>query len=387
MFSRRTTWSLAPNQFSLAVDRLRAAGKPLLDLTVSNPTSCGLHYDEPTILTALSSGEALQYSPDAQGLLAAREAVAAYYAALAKPARVNATDVILTTSTSEAYSYGFRLLCDPNDAVLIPRPGYPLFDFLAAIQDVKAVPYPLLYDHGWQIDMPALEAAITERTRAIVVVHPNNPTGSFVSRSEAEQLSQLCSRHDLALIADEVFLDYGLQEEGTSFATNTGCLTLTLSGLSKIAGLPQMKVAWMVVSGPDEAKRQALSRLEVIADTYLSMNTPLQVATPRLLALRHEFQRQLRLRLVANLRELDAQLAASSHCSRLEVHAGWYAVLRVPAVRSDEELAIKLMEEQSVVVHPGHFFDFVNDGYLVLSLMTPEADFREGVKRILRALG
>lgn len=386
MFSRRTTWTLQPNRFSISLDRLRREGRPLLDLTVSNPTACGLRFDKSAVLIALANELSLAYSPEARGMRTAREAVARYYSELTDPALVAANDILLTTSTSEAYGYAFRLLCDPGDEVLIPQPGYPLFDFLAAIHDVKLVPYPLIYDHGWQIDMLALEAAITERTRAIIVVHPNNPTGSFVSRNEAERLSEVCARHDLAIIADEVFLDYGFEGEAVSFAGNPQCLTLTTSGLSKIAGLPQMKVAWLIVSGPEKVKAEAMARLEMMADTYLSMNAPVQAATPELLALRHGFQEQLRTRLQTNLRELDTQLTNAPHCRRLHVAGGWYATLRVPATQSDEELAIRLMEEQGVVVHPGHFFDFASEGYLILSLMATEDDFREGVARILKTV-
>jgi alanine-synthesizing transaminase len=387
MFAQRTSWNLENNRFSLTLARLRREGKPLLDLTISNPTTCGIAFDE-HLLHALSDPKALQYEPEAQGLLSARKAVTQYYASLPeRGAAVSPEQIFLTTGTSEAYSYAFRLLCDPDDEVLVPHPGYPLFDFLASIQDVHLRPYPLIYDHGWHVDMHVLEEAITERTRAIVVVHPNNPTGSFIRPGEREHLIALCSKHDIAIIADEVFLDYDFDIPGHTFATNNRCLTFTLSGLSKISGLPQMKVAWMVVSGPGSIKDAAIARLDVIADTYLSLNTPMQVALPAWLEVRHHFQSQLQARLTANLRELDGQLAAAPKCQRMEVQGGWYATLRVPALQSDEDLAIELMEKYGVAVHPGHFFDFPMDGYLVLSLMTPENDFREGLRRILHAIG
>ena len=294
---------------------------------------------------------------------------------------------IITASTSEAYSYCFRLLCDPGDEVLVPSPSYPLFEFLADIQDVKLVPYELVYDHGWQIEFESLRRAITPRSRGIMVVHPNNPTGHFARAWELERLNALCREHELALVADEVFLDYGLTDETPlSFAANQRSLTFTLSGLSKICALPQIKVAWIAASGPPELLSPALERLEVIADTYLSPNAPVQWAIPELLATRGEIQRQLRERAGINLRELDTQLAEARMTTRLAVDAGWYAVLRIPATRSDEDVAIALLERESVLVHPGHFFDFPGAGYLVVSLIAPEEDFRQGIGRVLQML-
>jgi aspartate/methionine/tyrosine aminotransferase len=292
-------------------------------------------------------------------------------------------DIFLTTSTSEGYSYVFRTLCDPGDEVLIPSPSYPLFDFLAEIQDVKLVRYPLLYDHGWQIDFHALEQVITARTRAVIVVHPNNPTGHFTKPSEMARLNDVCSVRQMAIIADEVFLDFALDEESAaSFAANSGTLTFTLSGLSKISGLPQMKLAWLVVSGPENLKRDAAGRLEVIADTYLSVNTPVQLAMPAFMEQRHSFQEQIRSRVRGNLKELDRFLSRQNACRRLVVEGGWYAVLRVPAVRSDEDLAIELLTSKNVCVHPGHFYDFQSDGFLVVSLITPGTVFSRGITAI-----
>jgi alanine-synthesizing transaminase len=381
VFSRRTSWDLAPNAFSLALERARNSGRELLDLTVSNPTEAGIQYDERTIREALSSPAVLNYEPAAKGLLAARNAVADYYSA--RNTNIDPEHIVLTVSTSEAYSYVFRLLCDPDDEVLVAQPSYPLFEFLADIQDVKLRPFELIYDHGWQIDFHSLEQAITPRTRAILLVHPNNPTGSYIKEQERERLNQICRTHELALVVDEVFLDYSHDaSERFSFASNSGVLTFALSGLSKISGLPQMKSAWIVTSGPQTD--EALSRIEVIADTYLSPNAPVQSALPVLLQQRHGVQKQLNARIAANLRELDMQLAAHYVCSRLDVEGGWYATLRVPITRSDEELAIALLEQISVVAHPGHFFNFPRDGYLVLSLITPERGFREGLDRVLR---
>lgn len=381
MFADRTKWNLAPNRLSEALQRRRAAGKPLLDLTASNPTECDFAYDESAILEALGNPAALKYEPEPRGLASARQAVCGYYAE--HGARAGIDDILLTTSTSEAYSYVFRLLCNPGDEVLIPAPSYPLFDFLAEIQDTKLVRYPLLYDHGWEIDFHALQQAITRRTRAIIVVHPNNPTGHFTKPSETQELNLIGATHGLALIVDEVFLDFWLGSEGpSSFADNRDALTFTLTGLSKICGLPQMKAAWLVASGPETLKKEALARLEVIADTYLSMNAPVQLAMPAFLSQRHTFQEQLMARVRRNLAELDRQLALPKVCSRLEVEGGWCAVLRPTATLSDEDLVLALLNEQGVYVHPGHFYDFSSDGHLVVSLICKEDNFKTGLKEL-----
>src|SRR6266852_1553773 len=385
MFAKRTNWNLAPNRLSEALAVYRAAGKPMLDLTVSNPTECGFEYDSSAVLNALSNPAVLSYEPNPRGLESARRAVAGYYAE--RKDEVSVEDIFLTTSTSEAYSYVFRTLCDPGDEVLIPSPSYPLFDFLADIQDVRLVRYPLLYDHGWQIDFHALEQAITPRARGIIVVHPNNPTGHFAKQADIARLNSICSTREMAIIADEVFLDFALGENRPpSFAANRGAPTFTLSGLSKISGLPQMKAAWLIASGPQQWKSEALVRLEVIADTYLSVNAPVQLAIPRFLEERHVFQKQVMSRVRRNLAELDRQLAAQKAVSRLKVEGGWCAVLRVPATRSDEDLAINLLAARGVSVQPGHFFDFPSDGNLVVSLITAEAEFSRGLVQSLGLL-
>ncbi len=406
MFARRTAWNLAPNRFSVALEKHRAAGRELLDLTASNPTQIGIRFDGLAILKALVDLRALEYHPEPKGLLAARDAVVAYYRERVaagsggscgsdgdphlrqqmwdRTSAVDPAQVILTTSTSEAYSFVFRLLCDPDDELLVPTPSYPLFEFLAGLQDVRLAPYELVYDHGWQIDFRSLEKALTERSRAVLVVHPNNPTGGYVHPGEMQRLSGICRKLGLALIADEVFLDFA--HDGNSrptFAANQSALTFTLSGLSKISGMPQMKFAWIVVSGPGEQRREALSRFEVIADTYLSMNAPVQLAAPEFLRQRVRFQEELMQRIRANLAELDRQLGEQKLCRRLEVQGGWYALLRVPVTRSDEDLAIEILEQHGVLVHPGHFYDFSADGYLVLSLITPEKVFSEALGRLL----
>jgi len=276
----------------------------------------------------------------------------------------------------------------------VPQPSYPLFDFLAGLNDVEVVPYPLLYADGWQLDAPALESRLGKRARAILVVHPNNPTGSFLRRGELEFLLRHCREGGLALIADEVFADYafgprclptGKPEEGrlVSHARVEEVLTFTLSGLSKISGLPQMKLAWIVVNGPAEERRGALARLEVIADTYLSVSAPLAYALPELLELRRSLQPQIRERVESNLRWLDGQLSPHSPVSRLKAEGGWYAILKLPSHRSDEEWAVEILREEGVFVHPGHFFDFHSEGHLIVSLLSPRTDFETGIRKIL----
>lgn len=385
MFSHRTSWKLTQNALTRAIEEAREAGANLLDLTTSNPTRAGLKYDSENLLGAFSNDKALDYDPQSKGLLSAREAVAEYYRQEHDIFQLDPERIILTTSTSEAYSYIFRLLCNADDEILVPKPSYPLFEFLADLQDVRLIPYPLLYDHGWQIDFPSLYKSVTHRTRAVVVVHPNNPTGSFVRGEEVSALSGFCKEYGLAIIADEVFLDYALDgAPRTSFAKNDEVLTFALSGVSKVSGLPQMKLAWMVVNGPPDSATDAMSRVEIIADTYLSMSTPIQLAAPVLLDQRKNIQPLLLDRTRENLQELDRALLRQKSCQRLAVEGGWYTILRVPVMRSDEELSIELVQSAGVLVHPGHFFDFASEGNLVLSLITASDAFREGVKRILR---
>ena len=388
MFSRRTNWSLASNAFTRALNEVRSSGQPLFDLTVSNPTEAGVQLDPDIVLGALANPDAMRYEPQPLGLLEARKAVCQYYRESHDISDLDPQRLVLTTSTSEAYSYLFSLLCNPGDEILVPKPSYPLFEFLADLSDVRLVPYPLIYDHGWQIDLDSLYEAATSLSRAVILVHPNNPTGSYVSMEERSALNTFCSSHDLALIADEVFLDYA--HDGTprpSFVSNRDVLTFTLSGLSKVSALPQMKLAWVVTSGPSPLVAQAEARLEIIADTFLSMNAPVQLAAAVLLDQRKQVQPVLLDRVRLNLRELDRQLAATPSCTRLDVEGGWYAVVRVPAVQSDENLAIDLLRSEAVVAHPGHFYDFPNDGYLVLSLITEPGVFREGINRMLRMIG
>ncbi len=385
MFSDRTNWKLTRNRLTEALDEVRASGARVLDLTLSNPTRAGLLYDEARILQALASPRGMDYDPQPKGLSSARASVAEYYRSMRGIGKLDPERLILTTSTSEGYSFVFRLLCNPGEELLVPKPSYPLFEFLADLQDVKLVPYPLIYDHGWQMDFPSLQKMVTERTRGVVVVHPNNPTGSYVHAHERDLLNRFCQQHELAIIADEVFLDYALDQVlRESFAANHDVLTFTLSGVSKISALPQMKLAWIATSGPEAKVEAAQERLDVIADTYLSMNAPMQWAAPALLDERKSIRRQLFQRVLGNLEELDRQLADQTTCQRLVVEGGWYAVLRVPVIQTDEELAVDLLRRKSVLVHPGHFYDFPSDGYLVLSLIPVKQDFAEGAVRVLQ---
>ena len=390
-FSTRTAWDTAETPLAQSIRERRKAGLPFLDLTASNPTHCGFAYDEPAILSALRDPRALHYDPNPRGMRSAREAVARYYAD-------NNTDngpvidpehIFLTTSTSEAYSYLFRLLANAGDEILIAQPSYPLFDFLAQLEDVRLVPYPLFYDHGWHLDIEALRRCIGPRTRAIALVHPNNPTGHFTKSSERRDLEQLCASHGLALIVDEVFLDYAFPgSEQTSFAAGLHpALTFVLSGLSKVSALPQMKAAWLAAFGPQSALAPSLDRLEIIADTFLAMNAPIQCALPSWLASRSAMLNQIRARISENLATLDGILSAQSLITRLDVEAGWYATLRVPALMPDEDLAIRLVREYGVSVHPGSSFGFADSGWLVLSLLTPAPDFLIGVRAIAALIG
>jgi alanine-synthesizing transaminase len=381
MFSQRTNWKLTPNKYTRALEEMRASGGPLIDLTVSNPTECGFAYDAAAILRSFQKEKSLAYEPEAKGLRTAREAVTEYYRE-EHGAAVDPESLILTTSTSEAYSHVFRLLCDPHDEILVPKPSYPLFEFLGDLQDVELVPYALQYAHGWFLDFASARRSLTPRTRAILLVHPNNPTGSYVKAEEVERLNGLCREENLALIVDEVFLDYPLSGDARkTFTGNRDALTFTLSGLSKISALPQMKVAWVATSGPESLTRPALERLEIIADTYLSLSSTVQWALPELLAQRRTLQPQMQQRVRANWAQLQT-LARGKRCEVLESEGGWYGVLRTPGALSGENLAIEIMQRALVLVHPGHFYNFPSDDFLVVSLIVSTDQFEQGMSRL-----
>jgi alanine-synthesizing transaminase len=383
-FSRRTAWDTTETEWARRLREKRASGLPILDLTVSNPTGCGFEYDAEAVLGPLRDPGALQYDPDPRGLPVARAAVASYYAD--HGVQVDPGQIMLTTSTSEAYSFVFRLLCDPGDEVLIAQPSYPLFDFLAALDDVTLVPFPLFYDFGWHLDPEALRQRITPRSKAIVLVHPNNPTGHFTKAAERGVLEELCAEYGLALIVDEVFLDYPLDSSVTvpSFAAGEHTvLTFVLSGISKTAALPQMKAAWLACLGPSEELRPALDRLEVISDTFLSMNAPTQHALPHWLADRAGLQTQIRQRTRANLDALDVVLRNSQTVSRLLVEAGWYAVLRIPSEGDDEATALQLLKHHNLAIHSGRFFGLNGSGWIVASLLAQTREFCNGISELV----
>jgi aspartate/methionine/tyrosine aminotransferase len=385
-FSARTGWDVAESSYAAAVREARASGRRIYDLTVSNPTRCGFSYDAQALLLPLTDARALVYDPDPRGMPSAREAVAGYYAD--HRAAVSPDDLVLTTSTSEGYSFLFRLLCDPGDEVLVAQPSYPLFDFLATLDDVRLRPYPLFYDHGWWIDFDRLQAAIGPRTRVILVVHPNNPTGHWTGPSERERLEELCVRHGLALIVDEVFLDYPLEASAAfprTFAKGPHpALTFVLSGLSKIAGLPQMKAAWLLALGPDAARMSALARLEIIADTFLSMNAPVQLAIPSWLAGRGTVQAEILARARGNLAVLEGLSAASGGLEVLRAEAGWSAVLSLAGCVGERECAERLVRERGVVVHPGGFYGMAERQRVVVSLIGSTAEMEEGIQAAIR---
>ena len=367
------------NALAASLARLKTEGRAVLDLTVSNPTRCSFTYPEAELRAALSSPEVLAYDPDPLGSRSAREALAAHHGH-----GLRAEELLLTASTSEGYSLLFKLLCDPGDEVLVPSPSYPLFDWLARLEGLKACAVPSYFHDRWHLDLDALEAAITPRTRAVVVVNPNNPTGHFLAKTEWRALTDLCAQQGCALLVDEVFADYALEAPSDHLPTALedlapSCPVFVLSGLSKVAALPQLKLGWIAVRGPGAAEH--LEALAFLADQYLTVAAPVQAAAPTLLALAPAIQAQVRTRLWANLATLDATLAAHPHLSRLPVEGGWSVLLRRPAVEADEVCALRLLEQAAVLVHPGSFFDLPGDGHLVLSLLTPEALFREGLAR------
>ncbi|MBV8732827.1 MAG: pyridoxal phosphate-dependent aminotransferase [Acidobacteriia bacterium] len=383
MFSTRFRWDLKPNRITLALVEKRRGGVPVLDLTESNPTRAGLVYPS-EILQFFAEERILRYDPAPAGMTEAREAVARYYAK--RGIRAEAERILLTASTSEAYGYLFKLLTDPGDEVLVPRPSYPLFEFLAGMESVVVRSYPLMYCDGWSVDWERLLGQITPRTRAIVVVNPNNPTGSFLRVEERERLARLSSERQIALISDEVFSDYAFApdpERAESVAELEVGLAFALSGLSKIAGLPQMKLGWIVVAGEFEERRCAWERLEWIADTYLSVGTPVQYAAPRLLAAGESVREQIRARTADNL-AFAREVLMESGANVLRVEGGWYATVQVPRVRSEEEWTLELLERANVLVQPGYFFDFETEAFLVVSLLTPPGVFQAGIRRLAR---
>lgn len=385
MFSSRFKWNLESNRLSQLIAERRKAGIQIFDLTESNPTRAGFDYPAEEILPALANGDAMVYEPQPKGLLTAREAVAAYY--VERGFKVDSDRLHLTASTSEAYSYLFKLLANHGDEVLIPQPSYPLFEFLASLEGVELRPYELEYFHpqGWRMDFDSIEGAITPMTRAIILVSPNNPTGSFIKKDELQRLNQICADRNLALIVDEVFGDYGFgkdENRAASLVENSDVLTFVMSGFSKILALPQMKLGWIVTNGPAAIRDEAIERLDLIADTFLSVGAPVQHAAPEWFKLRAGLQGQILDRVSNNYEWLAAEVE-NSPLRLLTTDGGWCATLEVPRHYTEEEWTLRLLAEQNLLVHPGYFFDFHREAFLVLSLLPPASDFREAIMRLL----
>lgn len=378
-FSKRTNWNTALNLLTQKADELRSH-PDFINLTISNPTECGFSYLVPELLAPLTNPGGLKYSPDPRGLLTARKAVARYYAA--KGILLHPDQIFITASTSEAYSFVFKILAERGERVLGPAPGYPLMDYLAEINDVVLERYPLIYKSGWQIDREALQHL--KAAKAILAVHPSNPAGHYVSESEQAFLSNWASRHQAALISDEVFFDFSLDDTppAPSFAAQNEALTFTLSGISKILGLPQMKLSWIVVTGPEDLRIDALKRLEIVADTYLSASTPIQMALPLWMENMPMIHREILKRIRSNRSFLE-QFFSGSKIDVLKSSGGWTSILRMPAERTDEEWALQLLDQDKILFHPGYLFD-INDDMtaLVVSLITPEAQFQQGLNRM-----
>lgn len=389
MFSRRFKGNQTANRLTRALQKKKERSVPVLDLTESNPTRAGIVYDSAGIARGLSQPSGMLYEPSPKGLPAAREAIAHYYRE--RGITVSPESLVLSSGTSEAYGYLFKLLADPGDEVLVPVPGYPLLTVLTELDGVRLVPYRMLYDdaHGWAIDLERLGNTVSNRTVAIAVVSPNNPTGSFLKRGELAAMAELCCRFQLALIVDEVFSDYAAGEDPTrvaSAADHDGALTFCLNGLSKIVGLPQLKLAWTHVSGPAALRAEALDRLEYIADAYLSVGTPIQHAASIVLQQRAAVQGQILDRLAENEQVLRAVVSRIPPCRLLTREGGWYSVIELPDNVSDEELTVALLEEDDVLLHPGYFYDFPSGSHVIASLLTPSHAFREGVEKLAARL-
>ena len=384
MISRRVPPSTEANAITRVLGQLRVAGVPIVDLTESNPTQCGIAYS-PALLDSLASPDALHYDPQPFGLPSARAAVADDQRR--RGARIDPAQVVLTASTSDAYAWLFKLLCNPGDAVLVPQPSYPLFDHLTALEGIAAHPYALEYHGRWTIDVESIRRA-PSNVRALLVVSPNNPTGSFITGAELAQMSAVCRSRGWALIADEVFADYPLEaiDPVTDIAGRSDVLSFTLGGLSKTVGLPQLKLGWCIAGGPPAEREAALGALELIADSYLSVGTPVQVAAPHLLREGGAIRAAIHSRVRENLAALRAAAARYPACEVLKVEGGWSAVIRIPSTRPEEDLVLDLLRRERILVHPGYFFDFVREAYVVVSLLPIRAVFDESSARLLQFL-
>ncbi len=383
MFSERLPPHGETNRLTRALAALHARGEPVIDLTLSNPTKAGLPYP-PGLLSLLADPEGLRYDPHPLGLDAARAAVARDHAR--RGVDVDPAQVVLTASTSEAYTWLFKLLCNPGECVLVPRPSYPLFEHLTRLEGVRAVPYDLEYHGRWEID-PATLADAPADTRAVLVVSPNNPTGSFVSAREVQWLTEFCRAHRCALVADEVFADYALDATSplTDLAVRAEVLSFTLGGLSKSVGLPQLKLGWIVVGGREDERTRAIAALELVADSFLSVATPVQVAAPALLTQGAPIRAAIHSRVRRNLDTARREAAGIPACEVLRVEGGWCAVVRIPATRTEEQFVLDLLEHERILVHPGYFFDFRHEAFIVVSLLPREDVFAQAFARVLHA--
>jgi alanine-synthesizing transaminase len=385
MFAERIGYDLSRNRLTQAVEAMRAAREPYIDLTESNPTRAGFHYPS-DLLEPLAQPRALTYDPSPLGILEAREAISREYAR--QRIDIAPDRIVLTASTSEAYSILFKLLAGAGDEVLVPRPSYPLFDHLTRLDLVVPRPYDLEYHGAWSIDFASIERALSPRTRAVLVVSPNNPTGSFVAETELDRLAALCADRGIAIVADEVFVDYALEPgaaEHAGRASRCGhALTFALGGLSKSVGLPQVKLGWVAVGGPDRLTAEALERLELICDTYLSVSTPVQLAAGALVDRGAAVRREIASRVVANYRYLKSAVGRAPACRVLQSGGGWYGVLQVPSLETEEDLAVGLLQTDGVLAHPGYFFDFPRESFVIVSLLPPQPTFADGVDRVLR---
>lgn len=381
-YSQRLPWSLPPNRLAELIEELRQAGAPLLDLTISNPTQALKDYPHDQIRRAYARVAEFRYDPHPFGNLEAREAISAEY--LGRGISLSASHIALTASTSEAYALLFKLLCNPGEDVLVPAPSYPLFEFLAQLECVRAVPYRLAYDGSWYIDFADLRKHITPSTRALVLVNPNNPTGSFLKPAELIQLSDVVTEHELPVISDEVFMDYAITESDSikTLIGSAAQLTFCLNGLSKMAGMPQVKLGWIALDGPKQLVESASTRLELLLDTYLSVNVPTQLALRDLFAAGNQVRTELLARAKQNLTFLQRELAHSA-IHVLSTEGGWSAILQVPRIMPEQKWVERLVTEQGVIVQPGYFFDMASEAYLVVSLITEPEILAEGIQRLL----
>ena len=376
-FSNRTRWMTEPNRLARTLAALRKKGIPFLDLTDSNPTRQGFKYLESGILNPFSDSKNLLYDPDPHGLPRTRKAICDYYKT--KGISLEPGQIFLTASTSEAYSFIFRLLADPGDLILAPQPSYPLLDYLTDLNDLEVGRYALRYDGAWSIDVGSMQALLKKRPKAVLFVHPNNPTGNYVHEEEKKNLLKFMPP-ETALLADEVFLDFAFEPKATrvpSFTENSSHLTFTLAGISKILGLPQMKLSWIVVSGPESLKIQAIERLNIISDTFLSASTPVQNALPRWFEMRPLIQKEILGRVQSNYRSLQETLRSAQTIKLLSQEGGWNAVMEFPSLKSDEDWALFLLEKRRLNLHPGYLFDFPQGSFLIASLLIPPETFQK----------